>query len=77
MAVSPLQPGLEEAIARMQLTRERLAAKRGIRPIVPNMARAVALPLPARPVAPSKPGPERLNRPVQVGRVIRVWWNWD
>lgn len=77
MAVNPLPPGLEEAIARMQVTRDRLAAKRGQRQIAPNMARAAVAPVPPLPRTSSKPGPERVNRPIQVRQAVNIWWNWD
>ena len=59
----------------MQATRDRLAARRAAFPAQADR------PAPSAPSSQRRgrgtPGPERLNRPVQVGRVIRVWWNWD
>lgn len=79
-AVSPLPPGLAAAIAQMQATRDRIAARRAAFPAqadrpTPAPAGPSARPSPRR--GHGTPGPERLNRPVQVGRVIHVWWNWD
>ena len=75
-AVAPLPPGLEEAIARMQLTRDRMAARRAAFPAQADQPPQASTRVPRR-RGHGTPGPERLNHPVQVGRVIRVWWNWD
>ncbi len=77
MSGFPHAPGLDAAVAAMHALRERQAARRQQYRHPPETPPSAPLVPRERPSRWGQPGPERVNRPIQVGGAVRIWWNWD